>query len=142
MHIKHLSSFLGGIMLLHALIANPLLVDCIQADGRHVLEILGYDPCHGAPRAVQADAASPDGRAGTAGIADQTDPCLDLILNDQASTSILTDSFPLPPQAVARPLDFGCPGCGAMTAAGFNHPDSGSGVPFDPGLHFMLSLRI
>jgi hypothetical protein len=41
-----LARFNAAIVLMHALIIGPLLVQCIPFEGRSLVEFIGYDPCH------------------------------------------------------------------------------------------------
>ena len=85
--MKRFGSFITGFIFLHALVATPLLVECSQADGRYLLEILGNDPCHNPGLEIL-----PPGAAGSALICSgAADPCLDLLVENPCCTRICSD---------------------------------------------------
>ena len=73
-----LAMFLLSLVLLHGLIASPLLVVCIPADGRSLIELIGQDPCHHPFGGADFDCAG----GFSLGSDDPADPCVDLILDN------------------------------------------------------------
>jgi len=92
---------IASLVLVHGMFAAPLLVVCINADGRVLIEIVGHDPCHEPREGIHTTAAAaPHMEA-------WHDPCLDLLLNKPASVQA-QDSLPLPSSSayqVAEVLD-------------------------------------
>ena len=44
--LKRLFALLVLTVLLYVFLASPLMVECIRTDGRHLIEIVGFDPCY------------------------------------------------------------------------------------------------
>lgn len=44
--LKRSFSLLVVTVLLYMFLASPLMVECIRTDGRHLIEIVGFDPCY------------------------------------------------------------------------------------------------
>jgi hypothetical protein len=63
-----------GIVLVHALVTGPLLVQCVTPDGQWLIELLGHDPCH-----LHSGVAQTGMGSGTA-----VDPCADLLISNPA----------------------------------------------------------
>jgi hypothetical protein len=81
----NLLSLLLSLMLVHGMIASPLLVNCLPSDGRSLVELVGKDPCHHAAGLTDGDMDRRGARNDFAP-GDPADPCLDLIL-DNVGTS-------------------------------------------------------
>ena len=85
--MKYCTSFIPCLVLVHALVATPLLVECFQADGGYLVEILGNDPCHNpvltnGAEGVQESSTLNDGTF---------DPCIDLLMDSPGCTRICSD---------------------------------------------------
>lgn len=85
-----LISLLISLVLVHGLVASPLLVECIPSDGSSLVEFIGQDPCHhflGASRSsLTAERHAADFEVG-----DLEDPCVDLTLDSFGLTQSLVD---------------------------------------------------
>lgn len=90
---------LAGLVFLHALLSAPLLVQCIGADGRGLIEILGHDPCHGPQAPITAGPGkNPATRLFTA--SDHfVDPCQDSMLDSPGCYSPHVETVPATPRA-------------------------------------------
>ena len=96
-------------VLVAGLIAAPLTVVCIPADGRVMIELLGQDPCRHPgmhPAAARHRAPAAFGESGPA------DPCHDLILDKPGLTQCGASPH-VPPQPgrdslCVIPMDAGC----------------------------------
>jgi len=138
--MKNLGSFLAMFVLLHAVVTNPLLVQCIQADGLSLLEILGHDPCHDA----NAGIGTVQGFRSPAltGMKDQTDPCLDLLLDDSGDIQICSDFITPPPQAPAPAACILNDSVEASLADDFRKPGPVTPLRFGDVARSQLILRI
>ncbi len=77
---SRLAVLLLALALAHGLIASSLLVECIPADGRSLIELIGQDPCHhpfGAVETLGGEHDTPTLQMEN----DPTDPCVDLSLD-------------------------------------------------------------
>jgi hypothetical protein len=93
--MKQLSSFLTGLVLIHALVTAPIQVECISPDGHYLLELLGQDPCHAAASAALAGwnhSASDTSMCAS----DKEDPCVDLVLDSPGATQSCDDQLIAP----------------------------------------------
>jgi len=43
--VKHFYQLLSSMVLLHAFLGAPLMVECVRTDGLRFIEIIGHDPC-------------------------------------------------------------------------------------------------
>lgn len=133
---------LACLVLLHALISAPLLVQCIGADGRGLIEVLGNDPCHALRVPNTGGPAKGPAARGFATSDPGTDPCRDLLLDNPGCNSPHAETAP----ATARAADSAATAhrpCAATTGPG---PMREPGDPplVWPGLHprSFLILRI
>ena len=69
-----------SLTLANGMVASSLLVECIPADGRSLVELFGQDPCHHPFGAIEIHDG--DHQAATLQMEnDPTDPCVDLSLD-------------------------------------------------------------
>lgn len=117
--MKNVGSILISLVFLHALVAHPLLVECIQADGKYFLEIMGCDPCHGLFGVTPVNAGPDVDAAAVAAIRNGTDPCLDLFLDGPGGTRISAHLLPPAPQAANHTIGLHHPAvlAGSVTGA-------------------------
>ncbi len=67
-----------GLALVNGLTASPLLVNCIPADGRSLVELVGQDPCHHQHQETSVN----NGDREDVVPGDLADPCIDLTLDN------------------------------------------------------------
>ena len=124
---------LAGLVFLHALVSAPLLVQCIGADGRGLIELLGNDPCHTlrvpSPTGSTAGPAAREFAKSDLG----ADPCRDLLLESPGCNSPNVESTP----ATVRATDSAAPAHHPCAAGTTPDPIREPGHPMliRPGLH-------
>jgi hypothetical protein len=108
--LQSATPILASLVFLHALISAPLLVQCIGADGRGLIEVLGNDPCH---TLRLPDTTGPAKGAATSGLATSgsgTDPCRDLLLENPGCNASHVETAAATPRAAdsASPARLTC----------------------------------
>ncbi len=99
--MKRFALSLPILVFLHALVVSPLLVECMAADGRILVELIGIDPCHDQSGAIRISISPHSNTSRPAGAFEPADPCEDLILDFLNCTQISSDSVVLLPQFTA-----------------------------------------
>jgi len=94
-----LRSLLISMVLVHGLVALPLLVDCLPADGRSLVELIGQDPCRH-PLGKMEAAGSHDLPSNLLGADDPSNPCVDLSM-EIAGMGQNAVALPVPPTSAA-----------------------------------------
>ena len=90
--VRNIANLLGCFILLHAFSTAPFMVECVGADGRRFIEIVGDDPCrtsHGAMHSLEAQTGDVNS---IEKLPDSHNRCSDRFLNnpDYARQSIRT----------------------------------------------------
>jgi hypothetical protein len=135
-----LGGILAGLVLMHGLIAAPLLVECVGADGRSLVELAGHDPCHHPARAVRTSSNHNSGQPSGLSSGEWQDPCLDLTLYKPADAPTGAGFLAAPTHAAGEPAD--------PFAIGFSADRQGAAPETPPELLFLpdydvpLPLRI
>ncbi|MBZ5496688.1 MAG: hypothetical protein LAP85_09815 [Acidobacteriia bacterium] len=96
------ASLLLSLVLVYGLIASPLMVECIPADGRSLVELIGRDPCHH-PFGEMETSCTHDFSVALLGEGDPADPCVDLSLDNFGVTQNVMD-VQSPPMMMANAL--------------------------------------
>jgi hypothetical protein len=91
--------FVPIFIFVHGFLTAPLLVECINQDGRCLIEILGQDPCHEARREHPNAAGGDAGSCFLTGLSHQVDTCTDLMLESAAGIKACADYSAPSPQA-------------------------------------------
>ena len=89
-------SLLAVLVLVHGLVAVPLLVECIDSHGRTLTEIAGHDACHDHSRGVDPERIRNLPAPARRQYGQWHDPCLDLSLYKPAVAQCGFDPRPLP----------------------------------------------
>ncbi len=139
--MKYARSLIAALVLLHALITAPLLVECISTDGRFLLEILGHDPCH-EPVAVRTLPGHAREAAELSKTVNKGDPCVDLMVDGPAGTQTC-DDFLMPPLQVSDGLAYLQDARPDIDLASYRHgPDVHPGFLRSSQSKIRLTLRI
>jgi hypothetical protein len=130
--------------LAHGLVASSLLVECIPADGRSLVELIGQDPCHQPFGAVETHSGDP--HAPTLHMEnDPTDPCVDLSLDSFGISAGVMEIHPPSTSATDRLADASTV-VGMMRLApraeAFFKQAREPVIPADCDSRLLLSLRI
>jgi hypothetical protein len=119
---------LAAIVLLHALVTGPLLVQCLTADGHALTELLGHDPCH-----LQSGTAETGIGSGT-----PVDPCADLLMSDAAVIQAgIQSPAPQPDGVLFHPERVPGEGAANLPASAWKPPFGPNAVP-----RIEFSLRV
>ena len=97
--VNCLGSFFTALILLHALITGPLLVLCMPADGRCLIEFVGHDPCHHF-KVVQSNCD----RSTKLACEEDADTCVDLMMDSPGIAQAGLDFVSLPTSCVIPEL--------------------------------------
>jgi hypothetical protein len=95
--LSFLRSLLISMALVHGLVALPLLVECLPADGRSLVELIGQDPCHHPFGEMEAGRGH-DLSSSLLGEDDPSDPCLDLSMENTGMAQNAV-ALPAPPMS-------------------------------------------
>jgi hypothetical protein len=74
----------SSLLLLHALLIGPLLVECFPAGGGILMELLGHDPCHSAATHTARQEFS---NVSVLISSESDDPCVDIALDNPGVTN-------------------------------------------------------
>jgi hypothetical protein len=93
--MKYIGTILVSLVFMHALVMHPLLVECVQTDGEFLMEIMGFDPCHGFLGAMSGNTGQDLAPSAVASINIGRDPCLDLFMDGPGGTPVSAHLRPL-----------------------------------------------